>query len=382
MSCNFTASFELARNVTFAMFESISDSCPRTYLRPDPGGAKLPWLFALLLLFFHLPTCVLRAVKWESAQYLALGLAILGVALTVQAFVSTAAAAAEVLVWMPLTLVLDVGAMLQMVILIIEKHDKRIIRRGRNEDEGMFAGGGNRSDRVADSMTDFEMQVPRYVAADPRRAPVDFGHYPGALQYAFVALTSAILFLLLLVLQIYGLYAAVSGQHVKDLRVNWCSPAFRDFAVAVTTGNCEKYEIIPSSSNGIGCISLPGHQQRDWLVGTITVLSIALGCEVLDTILMLCTNSGSKFRGVKAQRPWLTMYGGVIVLVILVAFGVFNANHLPKEVTEAVWIYRKEESRALGRVCRGQLSPGGLRGMIIGYMDGLFESWKSAYQGV
>lgn len=82
---------------------------------------------ALLLLIFHLPTCVIRAVKWESAQYLALGLAVLGIALTIQAFISTALRAEEILVWMPLTLVLDVGAMLQMVILIVEKHDERLL---------------------------------------------------------------------------------------------------------------------------------------------------------------------------------------------------------------------------------------------------------------
>jgi hypothetical protein len=53
-----------------------------------------------------------------------MGLAVLGIALTLQAFVSTGLAAAEVLVWMPLTLILDAGAMLQMVVLIIEKFDK------------------------------------------------------------------------------------------------------------------------------------------------------------------------------------------------------------------------------------------------------------------
>jgi hypothetical protein len=38
-----------------------------------------------------------------------MGLAVLGIALTLQAFVSTGLAAAEVLVWMPLTLVLESG---------------------------------------------------------------------------------------------------------------------------------------------------------------------------------------------------------------------------------------------------------------------------------
>lgn len=205
--------------------------------------------------------------------------------------------------------------------------------------------------------------------------------HPGALRYAIVALTSFTLLLMLLVLQLFGLHAAVIGRRQKDIRVNWCSPAFRDSAVAVTTGNCQKYNVIDSSSNGIGCISLPGDQQRDWLTGTIIALSVALVCQVLDTVLMLLTNSETKWRKVKAQRPWLTMFGGVIMLVVLVVFGVFNAKDLPKGVTEAVWIYRKEPSRETGRICQGLLNPPGLRGVMIGYMDGLFESWGAVYHG-
>jgi hypothetical protein len=59
-------------------------------------------------------------VRWESAQYLALGLALFNIAVTIQSYVSTKLDPAEVLVWMPLTLMLDIGAMLQMVILILE----------------------------------------------------------------------------------------------------------------------------------------------------------------------------------------------------------------------------------------------------------------------
>lgn len=218
----------------------------------------------------------------------------------------------------------------------------------------------------------------------PNQAPNDqnAGLYPGAFRYAIVALVAFIFLLILLVLQIYGLQAAVIGRRQKDLRVNWCSPAFRDFALAVTTGNCDKYNVIDSSSNGIGCVSLPGDQQKDWLLGTIIALSVALICQVVDTILLIFTNSETKWRKVKAQRPWLTMFGGVIMLVVLVVFGVFNAKDLPNGVTEAVWIYRKEASSETGRVCRGSLSPPGLRGVMIGYMDGLFESWGGVYNGI
>lgn len=30
----------------------------------------MPWLPTLILLFFHLPACIIRAVRWEGAQYL------------------------------------------------------------------------------------------------------------------------------------------------------------------------------------------------------------------------------------------------------------------------------------------------------------------------
>lgn len=111
MSCNWPDDFEISPNVTYGSFEPIGEVCPATYIRPDPGGSMMPWLPTLILLFFHLPACIIRAVRWESAQYLALGLALLGVALTIQAYVSTGLKPEEVLVWMPLPLVLDAGAM-------------------------------------------------------------------------------------------------------------------------------------------------------------------------------------------------------------------------------------------------------------------------------
>ncbi|KAH7077246.1 hypothetical protein FB567DRAFT_146200 [Paraphoma chrysanthemicola] len=404
MSCNFSSNYEIGFGITYAAFETLIEVCPATYIRPDPGGAMMPWFLSLVLLLFHLPTCIIRAVRWESAQYMALGLAMLGITLTVQAYVSTALKAEEVLVWMPLTLVLDVGAMLQMVMLILEKHDERALkdeerparpRRGvqvlwdavkewavriKGRMIGRREDGHGREDNAPQIQLVDHALLGRAQPDDPNAIEADRLH-PDALRYAIVALVAFIFLILLLVLQLYGLYAAVIGRRQKDLRVNWCSPAFRDFAIAVTTGDCKKYQIINSSSNGIGCISLPGDQQRDWLLGTIIALSTALVCQVLDTALMLLTDSGTKWRAVKVQRPWLTMFGGVIMLVVLVVFGVFNAKDLPKGVTETVWIYRKEASRELGRVCRGKLNPPGLRGNMIGYMDGLFESWGRVYHG-
>lgn len=206
-------------------------------------------------------------------------------------------------------------------------------------------------------------------------------NHEGALQHAIVALVAFIFGLMLLALQIIGFVFAVRGRHTEDIRVNWCSPAFRDFAVAVTTGNCEKYVVVASSSNGIGCISIPGSQQSNWLLGTIISLTLAWFCQLGDVILMMCTASNTTWRGANVHRPWFTIFAGLITLVALIAFSVFNANNLPPDVTETIWIYRKEASRAVGRVCQGRLSPPGLRGVMIGYMDGLFGSWGGVYNG-
>lgn len=115
MNCNFEPNSTVIPGVKFGQFvDSFADgiNCPPTCLRPDPGGTLVPWLYALFLLFFHLPACIIRALRWESAQYLALGLALFSVALCIQSYLSTGLDAGEVLVWMPLSLMLDIGAMM------------------------------------------------------------------------------------------------------------------------------------------------------------------------------------------------------------------------------------------------------------------------------
>jgi hypothetical protein len=54
-------------------------------------------------------------------QVLSLALAVFAAACTVQSFVSTRFKPEGVLVWMPLTLPLDAGAMMQLMALIVEE---------------------------------------------------------------------------------------------------------------------------------------------------------------------------------------------------------------------------------------------------------------------
>ncbi|PGH02715.1 hypothetical protein AJ80_08812 [Polytolypa hystricis UAMH7299] len=379
MSCSFDPNSYLVGNVTFGQFnESMADpvECPEAYLRPDPGGALIPWLYALFLLLFHLPACIIRAVRWESAQYLALGLAVLGIALCIQTYYSTHMEAAEVLVWMPLTLSLDVGAMMQMVVLIIEAHGISDLTKALKGACLRFWGG------IAATFfgIKYHLVQPPLGPADQEKAPSESRTKRDVLRHAVVAVFSFVFLIMLVILQLYGLAAAAKGKKQHDLRVKWCSPAFRDFALAITTGGCDKYAINESRSNGIGCIKILAQDQRLWLTGTIIGLSAGLVFQVLDMAL-LRMSKGRKCRGVKMQRPWLTMFSGILILVILIAFSVFNANQLPGGITDVVWIYRKEPDVTVGRVCKGTLKSPGLRGMIIGWTDGLFDGWGSVYHG-
>ncbi|KAJ9638249.1 hypothetical protein H2199_006936 [Coniosporium tulheliwenetii] len=340
MSCQFASDYILAPGVKFGQFAaSFAEHiiCPETCLRPDPGGALIPWLYALFLLLFHLPACIIRAVRWESAQYLALGLAIVGITLCVQAYLSTGLKADEVLVWMPLALILDVGAMLQMVVLPRKRAwrsssehcaegglDKTLAGDGRSHawqaKGGTSTGYGdagqnppNDAEAGQNSLNDEEAGPNPPNNANVVSNPED----DGRLRYAVVAVVAFALLLILVILQLWGLAAAVKGRNEKDIAVKtvkWCSPSFRDFALAVTNGNCKKYEITESRSNGaiataLGCIHLPARQQRDWLTGTIVGLVGALVFQIVDMTLLRCTH-GIKLRGVKMQRPWLTMFGG------------------------------------------------------------------------
>lgn len=154
-------------------------------------------------------------------------------------------------------------------------------------------------------------------------------HHEDVLRHTIVALIALFFLLIVIVLQIMGLVFAVKGRNKSDIKVKWCSPAFRDFTVAVVMpGTCDIYPVTESSSNSISCIELPAHQEADWLTGTIVFLSASLIFQVADMALLRCAH-GRRFRGVRMQRPWMTMFGGVLITVILIAFGIFNAGRLP-----------------------------------------------------
>jgi hypothetical protein len=91
-----------------------------SYLRPDVAGSLMPWLFATILLFVHLPTAIMRTIRWERVQWLTIAVTLFECILYVTSMVSTRLDPAKVLVWSPLMLALDAGAMLHIFVLKAE----------------------------------------------------------------------------------------------------------------------------------------------------------------------------------------------------------------------------------------------------------------------
>jgi hypothetical protein len=199
-------------------------------------------------------------------------------------------------------------------------------------------------------------------------------------RQALVALAASIFGLTLFILQLHGLAHVVSGRKQAGLVIKWCSPSFQYFTLAVITGTCQKFTTVSGGRNGLNCIELPAEQQYFWLTGTVVLLSCAIIAQVADLVLLSLTRT-ERFHRAKMRRPWLTMFGGVMVFVILICYGSFTSGQLPTGITETVWVYRKEPHDAFGRVCKVHLWNSGLRGSILSFSDGLFTSWGSRYYG-
>lgn len=111
-------------NVQYWQFQPSLDqhaNCTETtYLRPDIAGSILPWPYALAWLLIHVPLVLIRVARWEKVQMLSLFLAAVSIASFTQAYSSTQRRPEEILVWSPLTIVLDVGAVLQLFFLVVE----------------------------------------------------------------------------------------------------------------------------------------------------------------------------------------------------------------------------------------------------------------------
>ena len=108
----------------------IRDLGGSSYLRPDIGGALLPYVYTIIILIAHIPIVVIRVVRWQKVQTWCLAATVLTLAVTIQGFVSTQFAPEKILTWTPLLLVIDAGSMAQVFFLIIE--DEKVVANFNN----------------------------------------------------------------------------------------------------------------------------------------------------------------------------------------------------------------------------------------------------------
>ena len=387
-----------------------------SYLRPNNGGSLLPWVYTMIIIIVHLPTVIVRVIRWEIVQTWCIVSTLFDVVLCIQAYVSTEFDPAKILVWTPLILVIDASSMAQVFFLVIEAKKVKVGDRVIlvEEEDGAHARPRSSNPSLAvDAPQHASYPLVRYGALWTPRAHQtesllhvtqlrellnknDGAHGPPtpdsgrrndevALSWyrdpaAYTAASAAILFFAVLVLQIMGLAkSAVAPQTLSaPPMVSWCSPIFQPFGIAAVDSNCNVFDISMSDQRGIGCINLPGVWQSHWITGTMVGTIIELILEFVDVLILALVNQTRKFREVKMKRPWTTMLAGVVVLFVTLFNGVNYASTLPPGISSRVTV-AMDAAGPSSYV--GNLTTGGLRGTIIGWSDGMFESWTKTYFG-
>ena len=414
-------------NTDFTWAQALAktaDSFPYvSYIRPSSGGALLPWIYTVVVIIVHVPTVIIRVVRWELVQSWCLIFTFFTVVVYIQAYVSTQFDPAKILVWTPVILIIDAGSMLQVFFLVIEA---KMIRVGsRNIVMDLPDNGGNSDSkipfRLESSVThEAEARPSSYLLtrlctwlhhngetrfesekhhsyqspesdklrqkdnnisiAQPKSNAQQFHYCCLRDQRVWVALLAAILFAIVLLLQIFGLVKAIQAVRASSdsLVVNWCSTLFQPFGVAAVDGDCNVYEVTETDVKGIGCIPIQGAWQQSWLKGTVAALAIEILAEMGDFTILYLVNNISRWRGVKMRRPWISIFSGMIVLLATLVCSVFYATNLPPKITGRMMVLMDSPSKASYMV---DFTSAGLRGDINSWNDGLFESWKGIYFG-
>ena len=400
-------------SIPWAQAESrlLSNITSTSYLRPDTGGALLPWIYTVLIIVIHLPVVIIRVVRWEIVQSWCLVSTLFTVIVYTQAYISTNFDPAKILVWTPVVLVIDAGSMLQVFFLVIEAKkillgDRLVIMEPPENEpntDGSQASSGLlrhfraiREPRSAQEPSQTNsvalvtvpngneghgaecISCPKHCAPAPPEEELPKWKDPAVYSAAIAAL----LFIATLVLQLLGLAKAVQALQASPdpPDVRWCSTLFQPFGIGVLDGDCNVYSIDQNNHKGIGCIEIPGHWQRQWLKGTVAAIVAEIIAEFVDLLILSIANKSTKCCGgaVKFKRPWFTIFGGGIVLIVTLIYGINYASALPPGVTSRMTVMADSDGPATYPI---KVTSAGLRGTLLGWNDGLFEDWNTTYFG-
>lgn len=372
---------------------------------------------------------LVRVTRWEVVQVWSIVFTAFTVALYIQAYVSSRFDPAQILLWNPLMLVIDAGSMAQVFFLVLEAKQNIVGQRiVLSDSEGpesstlrfRFLAWWRKDTTACTSSQEHgstaesvELQEHEYTQSSRRKDatlqsreavvsttalerptsnsrstqtpssnPTISKKIPWYRDPAiFSASAAVILFSAVLTLQLIGLAQAAKGYsaHRSPPLVSWCSPLFQPFGLAAVDSNCNVFPVAQSGTRGIGCIQIPGIWQQQWLTGTVVVTSIELIFEVIDVMVLALVSTTAKVRGAKLKRPWATIFSGLAVLGVMLIFGIVYATTIPPQVGTRLTVAMNVDGKIVSY--GGTLTTAGLRGSLIGWNDGLFESWQRAYFG-
>jgi hypothetical protein len=315
----------------------------------------------------HIPTVIVRIVKFENSQLLTILLGIYSVALISLAFSSTSFDPAKIYIWTPITLTIDIGAMMQIIAFAAEKMKRRHHQKqGYGSDSVRLLECERQSDNS--SYLDYQKR-----GSDYYQKPSD---QPNNTLCIFVLLITVPLLCALIGLQIFGLFKAFDGyaKYRNDkFEIPWCSPAFQ-IGTSIFDRDCNRYQIENRSSMGIGCVYLLGNM-GNWLLGTGIILSFEVIGEFMDFLILVKVQTSSQFHGITMRRPWVTMLIGCGIWIFLIFAGYTQTQYQPFSTGAQIGMVT-----ATGN-CTCGVYPGGLRSSIIAWSDGVFNGWRSIYSG-
>jgi hypothetical protein len=360
-----------ANSSTTATCEPVAKS----YIRPDVGGALQPWHLTAFQLLLHIPLFVVRVIKFDKAQLLSMLICALSIAITVQAYISTKFSAEKILVWMPITSVIDAGNALHIYFIIYEENRRRRVERKAS------AGSYTQLVPLATQHQGHSQATLNSMYTASAAAGGTTNSEPSMLKVV-VHRAALFLFASLMAIQITGLIFALKHRFSGGFSVLQCSPAFNGYSLQ--TENCTLYTITPELNKGISCVYLPGIKQERWILNVIVILIIALACEVADLVLLRVAYSTKTMHKHLYKRPLLTFVCGLAILIALLVIGVGDTRALPDGMTTQVLIASNvtaTDGGVVETVCSATLTGPGLRGNALEWSDGLFNSWGCNYYG-
>jgi hypothetical protein len=316
-------------------------SIPTSYIRPNEGVAIMPWVGSAALFAAHIISCVNRVFlkTYDRSQLLAISLATYAVSIIILAYQSTHFDPQRIYIWTPLMLGIDVAALLH------------VIKQQLPDQE-----------RTQHRHLDYETVETKHLQQNER-------NYTDI----FWTIVAALLVLTLIGLQMAGLVFSASHfarRSQLQLQTSWCSPAFQ-LGNSTFNSECTPFPITQYESLGIACVIVEGDQST-WLgwttLGLIAFLIMEFG-ESIVLFLPQLKNFRSKYH---YHAPIVTTLTGIIVGFAFITVGWHQMKSLPSGISEN----RLGIAGGIGGDCAFSPFPGGLRGTIIAWCDGIFKGWS------